>query len=206
LANPLGWKAEWWIIVTGLPMCIDCLTYFRFILWHLPMTSWRTITFNFSLKCCFSAFWIVINCVKAHFYCDIWWIDNLSAVILALPSPSQLKNLSHFSQFPITFSEPLHTVITSEGVNCNLSTCQQFTISTGFIYKHTQTLPIRVRDKIVFFKNFISIALFLGTSMYLLLVVYINVVSELIPKLRFHYISLHWVSDYLPLSLNHERF
>ena len=28
-------------------------------------------------------------------------------------------------------------------------------------------------------------------------------VSELIPKLRFHYISLHWVSDYLPLSLNH---
>ena len=33
-----------------------------------------------------------------------------------------------------------------------------------------------------------------------------EVVSELIPKLRFHYISLHWVSDYLPVSLNQERF
>jgi len=33
-----------------------------------------------------------------------------------------------------------------------------------------------------------------------------KLVSELIPKLRFHYISLHWVSDYLPLSLNQERF
>ena len=30
-----------------------------------------------------------------------------------------------------------------------------------------------------------------------------RLVSELIPKLRFHYISLHWVSDHLPLSLNH---
>ena len=34
----------------------------------------------------------------------------------------------------------------------------------------------------------------------------LNLVSELIPKLRFHYISLHWVSDYLPVSLNQERF
>ena len=34
----------------------------------------------------------------------------------------------------------------------------------------------------------------------------LDLVSELIPKLRFHYISLHWVSDYLPLSLNQERF
>jgi len=33
-----------------------------------------------------------------------------------------------------------------------------------------------------------------------------DLVSELIPKLRFHYISLHWVSDYLPVSLNQERF
>ena len=33
-----------------------------------------------------------------------------------------------------------------------------------------------------------------------------DIVSELIPKLRFHYISLHWVSDYLPVSLNQERF
>jgi len=34
----------------------------------------------------------------------------------------------------------------------------------------------------------------------------VSIVSELIPKLRFHYISLHWISDYLPLSLNQERF
>ena len=43
-------------------------------------------------------------------------------------------------------------------------------------------------------------------SIIAILSAWFSLVSELIPKLRFHYILLHWVSDYLPLSLNQERF
>jgi len=45
-------------------------------------------------------------------------------------------------------------------------------------------------DKFILFSVNISLSLFFMPG------VWPKLVSELIPKLRFHYISLHWVSDY----------
>jgi len=65
-------------------------------------------------------------------------------------------------------------------------------------------MATQVRVQLLSIGHRVTVAIDHGLT--LTLVVH-SLVSELIPKLRFHYISLHWVSDYLPLSLvNQERF